>query len=70
MLDGVEVWRPTHTQEQVDTLMAFAQQNELLMTGGSDFHGMYTKVARPLGCQAPEDTVQKMRAYKTQMKRH
>ncbi len=68
-LDGIEVWRPSHTQEQTDALIAFAQKHELLMTGGSDFHGMYTKITRPLGCQAPEDTVQKMRAYKAQMKR-
>lgn len=68
-LDGIEVWRPTHTQEEIDTLIAFCQQHALLMTGGSDFHGMYAKTARPLGCQAPDDTVQKMRAYKTQKKR-
>lgn len=68
-LDGIEVWRPTHSEEQVAALTAFAEQHNLLMTGGSDFHGMYAKTARPLGCQAPEDTVQKMRAYKAQKKR-
>ncbi len=68
-LDGIEVWRPTHTQEQIDTLIAFAKEHAILMTGGSDFHGMYAKTARPLGCQVPDDTVQKMRAYKAQMKR-
>ena len=68
-LDGIEVWRPTHSQEEIDALIAFAEQHALLMTGGSDFHGMYAKTARPLGCQAPDDTVQKMRAYKAQKKR-
>lgn len=68
-LDGIEVWRPTHSEEQIAALTSFAEQHKLLMTGGSDFHGMYTKTARPLGCQAPEDTVQKMRAYKAQKKR-
>lgn len=68
-LDGIEVWRPTHTPEDVEKLTAFAKQHNLLMTGGSDFHGMYAKTVRPLGCQAPEDTVQKMRAYKAQKKR-
>lgn len=68
-LDGIEVWRPTHTQEEIDELIAFAEQHNLLMTGGSDFHGMYAKTARPLGCHAPDDTVQKMRAYKAQKKR-
>ena len=68
-LDGIEVWRPTHTEEQISTLTAFAEKHGLLMTGGSDFHGMYAKTARPLGCQAPEDTVLKMRTYKVQKKR-
>ncbi len=68
-LDGIEVWRPTHSTEEVKTLIAFAEQHNILMTGGSDFHGMYTKAARPLGCQAPDDTVLKMRAYKAQKKR-
>lgn len=68
-LDGIEVWHPTHTEEQIAALTTFAKQHSLLMTGGSDFHGMYAKAARPLGCQAPEDTVQKMRAYKAQKKR-
>ena len=68
-LDGIEVWRPTHSQEQIDALKVFAEQHNLLMTGGSDFHGMYAKTARPLGCQAPDDTVDKMRAYKAQKRR-
>ena len=68
-LDGIEVWRPTHSQEQIYALKVFAEQHNLLMTGGSDFHGMYAKTARPLGCQAPDDTVDKMRAYKAQKRR-
>ncbi len=68
-LDGIEVYRPDHTDEQVEALAAFAAAHKLLATGGSDFHGMYSAVARPLGCQAPDDTIQKMRAYKAQKKR-
>ncbi len=68
-LDGIEVYRPDHTNEQVTALAAFAEQHQLLATGGSDFHGMYTKIIRPMGCQAPENTIQKMRAYKAQKKR-
>lgn len=68
-LDGIEVWRPTHSENDVIAFTAFAEKYGLLMTGGSDFHGMYTKAARPLGCQAPDDTVEKMRAYKARKKR-
>ncbi len=69
LLDGIEVYRPDHTEEQVTALAAFADKHKLLSTGGSDFHGMYAKHARPLGCQAPDDTAQKMRTYKAQKKR-
>ncbi len=68
-LDGVEAYRPDHTDEQVATLTAFAEEHKILATGGSDFHGMYASRIRPMGCQAPENTIQKMRAYKTQKKR-
>ncbi len=67
-LDGIEVYRPEHSEEQVAALHDFATEHKLLMTGGSDFHGMYAKNIRPLGCQAPDDTVQKMRTYKAQKK--
>lgn len=65
MLDGVEVWHPSADTALLDTLQGFATDNELLMTGGSDFHGMYTNKARPLGSYgAPDGTVQLMKAYK------
>ncbi len=67
-LDGIEVYRPDHTDDQTKTLLAFAEEHKILATGGSDFHGMYTKHIRPMGCQAPENTIQKMRAYKSQKK--
>ena len=69
-LDGIEVWRNRHTAEQIEQLIDFATQHSLCMTGGSDFHGMYSHTARPLGTQAPEDTIQKLRAYKAQKKRN
>ncbi len=68
-LDGIEAYRPDHTDEQVASLIAFADEHKILATGGSDFHGMYTKNIRPMGCQAPENTIQKMRTYKAQKKR-
>ena len=65
LLDGVEVWHHSADSDMVDTLQGFATDHDLLMTGGSDFHGMYTKVARPLGSfGAPDGTIQLMKAYK------
>lgn len=63
-LDGIEAWRNRHTPEQIAQLTDFAEQHNLCTTAGSDFHGMYSAVARPLGTQGAEDTIQKLRAYK------
>ncbi len=65
LLDGIETWHPTHTEQQTADLETFAMQYGLLLTGGSDFHGMYTNGIRPIGtCGAPNETVELMKAYK------
>lgn len=70
LLDGIEVWHPSNNEERIEELKGFAQAHSLLMTGGTDFHGMYTDPPRSLGsCGAPEDTVQKMRDYKNARKK-
>ena len=44
----------------------FRKNCGLLTTGGSDFHGMYSRTARPLGnSDGPENIPQKMRTYKS-----
>uniref|UniRef100_A0A7V3RHH8 PHP domain-containing protein n=1 Tax=candidate division WOR-3 bacterium TaxID=2052148 RepID=A0A7V3RHH8_UNCW3 len=55
-LMGVEVWHPEHTQKQMDDLYEIAMKNDLLMTGGSDFHGLprgYCKIGE-YGCGKEE----------------
>ncbi|MCW4002517.1 MAG: PHP domain-containing protein [Candidatus Bathyarchaeota archaeon] len=37
-IDGVECWHSRHTLETASHYLAFAKQNNLLMTGGSDCH--------------------------------
>lgn len=65
LLDGIEVWHPSNDDERIATLKTFAAEHQLLMTGGTDFHGLYTDPPRPLGsCGAPEDTVEKMKQFK------
>lgn len=39
-LDGVEVHYSTHTARQTRDYLALAKQLDLLITGGSDFHGL------------------------------
>ncbi|MEM8604499.1 MAG: PHP domain-containing protein [Cyanobacteria bacterium P01_H01_bin.121] len=38
-LQGLEVFHPSHTQQQVTTLQEYCQTYKLLRTGGSDYHG-------------------------------
>lgn len=42
-LDGIEVIHPSHTSEDVEYFSAIASQNFLLVSGGSDFHGLNQK---------------------------
>lgn len=39
-LDGVEVYYPAHSRKTVKALLKMADEFGLLITGGSDFHGM------------------------------
>lgn len=38
-LDGIEVYYPTHTLEQVQAYLTYARQHNLLISAGSDSHG-------------------------------
>ena len=69
-LDGVEVWHPENTPEQQELLINIAKKNDLLMTGGSDFHGAYNAYAIKLGEYGPdEDNVAKLLSYKAKKRR-
>ena len=69
-LDGVEVWHPNHSELESAQLLEFARQHGLLATGGSDFHGMYTRSARPLGSTSIGDEyVQALLGYKDKRRR-
>lgn len=69
-LDGVEVWHPENTPEQQEMLMGIAKKNDLLMTGGSDFHGAYNAYPIKLGEYGPdEDNVAKLLSYKARKRR-
>lgn len=70
LLDGIEVWHPDHTNEDKEVLKDFAQIHNLLMTGGTDFHGMYSRTSRPLGnTEIPDSIPRLMMAYKAKKMR-
>ena len=41
LLDGIEVHHPNNTEEDIAECLDLAAKNNLIVTGGSDFHGMY-----------------------------
>ncbi len=64
-LDGVEVWHPRNSEEDKAELFRIAEKHDLVMTGGSDFHGMYSAGVNPLGsCTTPDECLAALRARK------
>ena len=69
-LDGVEVWHPENTPEQQELLISIAKKNDLLMTGGSDFHGAYNAYPIKLGEYGPDEAqVAQLLSYKAKKRR-
>lgn len=60
-LHGVEVWHPDCLPEQSSFLERFAKENNLIATGGTDFHGMYSREPRTLGTSyTPDDMLERL----------
>lgn len=38
-LDGIEIYHPKHSKRDIELLEEIAKENNLLITGGTDFHG-------------------------------
>lgn len=69
-LDGVEVWHPSHTPEQIEALKAKASKHGLLCIGGSDFRGMYSQNSVSVGdVTTPEADLKALMSYKSKMKK-
>lgn len=69
-LDGIEVWHPTADEEVIEKLSAICKKNKILLTGGSDFHGIYGEKTVTLGaCSTPQDHLDKLMGYKAKKKR-
>lgn len=69
-LDGIEVWHPSCGEDDVVYLQQKAKKHDLLMTGGSDFHGMYGVGKTPLGaCTTPEAQFEALMSYKSKKRR-
>lgn len=58
-LDGIEVWHYSAGKEQQRRLMQLAEEYDLCMTGGSDFHGGNNAFPNPVGSHTMEDALLK-----------
>lgn len=69
-LDGIEVWHPENSEEQTEELIKICKKNGLLMTGGSDFHGMYNAKVIKLGdYTTPDENLAALLSYQAKQKR-
>lgn len=55
LIDGVEIEHPRNTPEDKEVLRILARQYGLIVTGGTDFHGMHSSHPLPLGTCTTDD---------------
>lgn len=68
LLDGVEVFHSRCKGEQEKELIDFAQNYNLVMTGGSDFHGFYSSMPSPVGNRfTPQESLDELFRLKRKM---
>ena len=66
-IEGVEVWHTRNREGEEQRFQQIAAHYHLLMTGGTDFHGMYSKVMHPLGsCTTPDDQLALLKRWRTE----
>lgn len=69
-IDGLEAWTPHNDEETTENIIKFAKKNKILVTGGSDFHGFYSKKTISVGqYTTPEKNLEELLAYKARRKR-
>jgi predicted metal-dependent phosphoesterase TrpH len=60
-LRGIEVYYPSHSKSAVDRYLNIAKKNNLVITGGSDYHGENSNRAETLGgFSIPDRLVKKL----------
>lgn len=65
-IDGLEAYHPNHTPSEVIEIINYAKRNNLLITGGTDFHGHNSKHGRNLGDQnVPDEHFTAMKKFKS-----
>lgn len=68
-LDGVEIEHPRNTPQDKAQLYQLAEKHDLLVTGGTDFHGMNAGTPRPLGqCRTTPQQIDRLNALAAERK--
>lgn len=49
LIDGIELNHPRNDKKTMDQIQSLCREHDLFMTGGTDFHGLYSKTPYPLG---------------------
>lgn len=61
-LEGIEAYYPEHTPAMQAHYLALAKQHNLLVTGGTDFHGTNLATKAPIGGQfVPAEVIDKLK---------
>ena len=55
LLDGIEIEHPRNTQADKQALRELCSQHSLLMTGGSDYHGLNNRLGMQMGKYLTDD---------------
>jgi predicted metal-dependent phosphoesterase TrpH len=67
-IQGVEVWHPRNKPGDEEKFITIAKKYGLVMTGGTDFHGMYTAEKMPIGtCLTPDIQLEALKKCKAIM---
>jgi predicted metal-dependent phosphoesterase TrpH len=69
-IDGIEAWHPRNKPGDEEIFIAVAEKYDLICTGGTDFHGMYTTTPMPIGtCLTPDSQLEALRKRKGKNKK-
>ncbi len=61
LIDGVEMYHPRNSKEDMAEIKRIADEANLIITGGTDFHGYYTSKVNPLAtCVTQEDSINRI----------
>ncbi|MCM8800445.1 MAG: PHP domain-containing protein [Candidatus Omnitrophica bacterium] len=63
-LKGLEVYYPEHTHSMIENYLGIAQKYNLLVTGGSDCHGLNKPEIKLGAIKIPYDLVQRLKEFK------